>query len=133
MKVTAPPTTAVRPLHEILAAVRMANCGECWQHPGTPCAQGPDGADGYHVARLARAFRRGLISGTDLVAALQAVLVFTTATVIWDTAGSAGRDVAADDDADEACPRWGAISWGMTPDGMRECTRCLWPEPAVTR
>ncbi len=32
--------------------------------------------------------------------------------------------------ADEACPRCGAVSWGQTPDGGSECTRCLWSEPA---
>jgi hypothetical protein len=64
----------------------MANCGECWQHPSTPCAQGPDGADGYHVARLARAMRRGLISGPELVAVLQALVAFDTATVVFDVA-----------------------------------------------
>ncbi len=32
--------------------------------------------------------------------------------------------------ADEACPWCGAISWGQTPDGRSECTRCLWSEPA---
>ena len=41
MKVTAPPASAVRPLSEILAAVRQANCGHCWKAPGTPCTHGP--------------------------------------------------------------------------------------------
>jgi hypothetical protein len=84
MKVTELPASAVRPLSEILAAVRMANCGECWKKPGTPCAHGPDGAEGYHVARLARAMRRGLISGKELVAVLQALVAFDTATVVYD-------------------------------------------------
>jgi hypothetical protein len=34
----------------------------------------------------------------------------------------------ADEDS-ENCPRCGAVSWGMTPDGRAECTRCLWTEP----
>ena len=77
---------AVRPLPEILAAVRLANCGQCWQKPGTPCALGPDGADGYHVARLSRAMRRGLISGRELVAVLQALVTFDSATLVYDVA-----------------------------------------------
>ena len=77
---------AVRPLPEILAAVCRANCGHCWQHPGTPCAQGPDGADGYHVARLSRAMRRGLITGRELVAVLQALVTFDSATLVFDIA-----------------------------------------------
>jgi hypothetical protein len=83
---TTPRPSAVRPLAEILAAACMANCGECWTRPGTPCAQGPDGAPGYHVARLARAMRRGLISGRELVAVLQALVTFDTATVVYDVA-----------------------------------------------
>jgi hypothetical protein len=87
---TNPTTTAapsaVRQLSEILAAVRMANCGRCWTMPGIPCAQGPDGADGYHVARLSRAMRRSLISGPELVAVLQALVAFDTATLIYDVA-----------------------------------------------
>ena len=35
-----------------------------------------------------------------------------------------------EDDADERCPQCGAVSWGQTPDGRAECTRCLWSEPA---
>jgi hypothetical protein len=62
----------------------MANCGHCWTKPGTPCTQGPDGADGYHVARLSRAMRRGLISGPELVAVLQALVTFNSATVVYD-------------------------------------------------
>jgi hypothetical protein len=62
----------------------MANCGHCWTLPGTPCALGPDGADGFHVARLSRAMRRGLVSGHELVAVLQDLVTFDTATVVYD-------------------------------------------------
>jgi hypothetical protein len=41
-------------------------------------------ACGYHVARFARAQRRGLISGPDLMAVLDTAGVFTTSTVIYD-------------------------------------------------
>ena len=81
-----PPT--VRPLHEILAAVRMANCGHCWTLPDTACALGPDGTDGFHVARLSPAMRRGLISGHELVAVLQDLVTFDTATVVYDVAAA---------------------------------------------
>jgi hypothetical protein len=86
MKVTELPASAVRPLHEILAAVQMANCGHCWKKPGAPCELGPDGAEGFHVARLSRAMRRGLISGPELVSVLQDLVTFDTATVVYDVA-----------------------------------------------
>jgi hypothetical protein len=79
---------AVRPLHEILAAVRQVNCGECWTLPGTACALGPDGADGVHVARLSRAMRRGLVTGPELVSVLQALVTFDTATLVYDVAAA---------------------------------------------
>ncbi len=79
---TGPP--AARPLHEIIADARRANCGQCWQVPGLPCVTHPEtGAAGYHVARFGRAMRRGLISGPDLVAALAVPVVFTNSTVIY--------------------------------------------------
>jgi hypothetical protein len=79
MKVTAPEALTVRPLPEICEATRQANCGECWQVPGTPCTP-----EGDHVARFGRAMRRGLISGPDLLAVLGALDAFTMATVICD-------------------------------------------------
>ena len=77
MKVTAPGALTVRPLPEVCEAVRQANCGECWQVPGKPCTP-----EGDHVARFGRAMRRGLISGPDLLAVLETLGAFTTATVI---------------------------------------------------
>jgi hypothetical protein len=73
------PATAPRSRHEICEAVRLVNCGECWQVPGTPCTP-----EGDHVARFGRAMRRGLISGPDLLAVLGTLDAFTTATVICD-------------------------------------------------
>jgi hypothetical protein len=81
---TAPAVPQARSLHEICEAASMANCGECWQAPGTPCTHSETGADGYHVARLGRAARRGLITGQDLIAVLQALVVFTSSTVVYD-------------------------------------------------
>ena len=79
MKLTAPPTPAVRSPREICHAARQAPCGECWQVPGTPCAQDPEGD---HVARYGRAARRGLIGGDELVAVLEKLGIFTTATLV---------------------------------------------------
>ena len=62
---SAPVAPLARSLSEICEDVRQANCGECWQVPGTPCTPGGD-----HVARFGRAARRGLISGRELVAVL---------------------------------------------------------------
>jgi hypothetical protein len=81
--VSAPAAPAARSLHEIRELVRQANCGECWQVPGTPCT-----AEGDHVARFGRAARRGLISGADLVAVLGTLQVFTTATVVKTPGGA---------------------------------------------
>jgi hypothetical protein len=78
-------TTAARPpaarsLTEVCEAARMANCGQCWQVPGVPCSQDPEGD---HVARFARAMRRGLISGPELIAVLQPFGTFTGATLVY--------------------------------------------------
>jgi hypothetical protein len=49
-------------------------------------------ARGYHVARFARAMRRGLISGPELITVLQTVGAFTDSTVIYDLVpGGANR------------------------------------------
>ena len=79
MKVTAPEVPTVHSLHEICAAVRRANCGECWQVPGKPCT-----LEGDHVARFGRALRRGLITGPDLIAVLQTLDAFTNTTIVRD-------------------------------------------------
>jgi hypothetical protein len=119
--VSSPP--AARSLREILGAARMINCAQCWQAPGQPCAHSTAGSHGIHVARLARAFRRGLVSGPELITVLQAVVCFTLSTVVY-------QDQPADAPDDETCPRCRAISWGMTPDGIPQCTRCRWPGAA---
>lgn len=64
----------------VLMVAQRANCGHCWAYPAEPCH---DADGGTHVARLGRANRRGLISGTDLVTILQSLgAPFTAATVV---------------------------------------------------
>ena len=88
---------AVRSLHQICVNTRRATCGECWAAPGDECActTAPVSVPvtkgtlvrpvrGYHVARFARAERRGLISAADFAAVLDIAIVFTSATVIYD-------------------------------------------------
>jgi hypothetical protein len=77
---TSPP--AARPLHEICEAARLVNCGECWQVPGKPCTP-----EGDHVARFGRALRRGLVTGPELIAVLQALDAFTSATIVRTVPG----------------------------------------------
>ena len=79
---TAKPPPAARSLHEICEAARLANCGECWQVPGTPCTP-----EGDHVARFGRALRRGLVTGPELIAVLQALDAFTNTTIVRDVPG----------------------------------------------
>jgi hypothetical protein len=55
-----------------LRAGRLANCGHCQSRLHHPGAVGRDDTEGYHLARFARAARRGLISATDFGAVLAA-------------------------------------------------------------
>jgi hypothetical protein len=79
---TAASPPAARSRHEICELARLVNCGECWQVPGKPCTP-----EGDHVARFGRAMHRGLISGDDLIAVLQALDAFTSATIVCDVSG----------------------------------------------
>jgi hypothetical protein len=105
---TNPTTTAsppaARSLHEICEDARRVNCGQCWAVPGDECAytSAPVSVPvtpgtpvrpvrGYHVARLGRALRRGLISGPDLIAVLQALDAFTNSTIVYDQAPDGAR------------------------------------------
>lgn len=79
------PAAGHRPLAEIAADAIQAECGECWPGHGSPCD-----APGLHLARYARARRRGLISGPDMAAVLSvAGDVFTPSTVIPALTGAA--------------------------------------------
>jgi len=67
-------------LAEITTVAFKANCGHCWAAPGDPC-DAPGG--GTHLARYARARRRGILSGPDMCVVLDAAGdVFEPATVI---------------------------------------------------
>ena len=76
-----------RALSEIAEAALGATCGHCWSGPGDPCVTLYPG--GTHAARLARAARRGLITAADLMVALDALGVFTEASVLYETAVAA--------------------------------------------
>jgi hypothetical protein len=72
------PAAGHRPLAGIAADAIWAECGECWPGRGNPCD-----ALGLHLARYARARRRGLISGPDMAVVLDAAPdVFEPSTVI---------------------------------------------------
>ena len=80
--VLAAPGTPCRPLAEITADALHANCGagDCWAEPGRPCSCAP----GTHLARYARARRKGLLSGADMSVVLDAAGdVFEPSTVIY--------------------------------------------------
>jgi hypothetical protein len=62
-------TVPVRPgrsPHVICELTRLAVCGYCWAASLQPCATGPAGVEGYHLARFTRAWSRGLISDSEL-------------------------------------------------------------------
>jgi hypothetical protein len=75
-----------RSMHVICELAGIANCGHCWARPQQPCAAGRDGAEGYHLARFARAERRGLISTADFDAVLATAGdgMFNGAAVVFD-------------------------------------------------
>ena len=85
---TAARAPAARSLQEICASARLVNCGECWQVPGKPCTLDPEGS---HVARFGRAMRRGLVTGPELIAVLQALDAFTNTTIVFDTTPGGAR------------------------------------------
>ena len=78
-------TVPARSVHVICELTRMANCGHCWAAPQQPCVTGRDDTDGYHLARFARAARRGLLSTADMETVLAAAgNVFTAASIVYD-------------------------------------------------
>ena len=67
-----------RTLGEITADALQAECGQCWPGPGNPCDVEP----GMHLARYARARRKGLLSDYDMGAVLGPLDVIAPETVI---------------------------------------------------
>jgi hypothetical protein len=81
------PGVTARPLAQITADALLADCGWCWGGWGNPCATEPPG--GMHVARLSRAYRRGLISEADFMAVTGNLDAFTLGTVVtFEPAGA---------------------------------------------
>ena len=83
---TAVATPQPRTLHSVCELARLVSCGECYAPPHAPCLRGGQGTRGYHVTRLGCALRQGLISGLDMFAVLDAAVVFTGSTVVYDEA-----------------------------------------------
>jgi hypothetical protein len=66
---------------------RMARCGVCWAEPGQPCSDARGDLPGLHLARHARARRKGLLTSAEVAAVIEAAgPVFTDATIILDGA-----------------------------------------------
>jgi hypothetical protein len=77
--------TRVRRLAEVCADARLVLCGHCDQSPGLPCVTHPENsASGFHLARFARAYRRGLVSEDELTGVFYAEPIFTSGTVIYE-------------------------------------------------
>ena len=83
---SAPAAAAARSVHVICELARIVNCGRCWARPQQPCVAGRDDTEGYHLARFARAERRGLISAADFDAVLTAAgeRMFDGAAIVFD-------------------------------------------------
>ena len=75
---------ATKTLHDTCEAARSVSCGECLAHQQAPCLRGDLGTRGYHVARFAEAWSLRLIDGPDLAVVLDAAVVFTSSTVVYD-------------------------------------------------
>ena len=77
-----PPAVVIptRTMTEIIADAQPCDCGSCWARPGIP--SDTDQPGGTHIARLARAVRRGRITAADLGLALAGFDVFTGASVV---------------------------------------------------
>jgi hypothetical protein len=74
------PAVTPRTMAGIIADAQPCDCGSCWARPLQPCDTVPPG--GTHIARLARAVRRGRITAGDLALALAGFDVFTGASVV---------------------------------------------------
>ncbi len=83
---SAPAASTARSVHVICELALLANCGHCWARPHQSCVAERHGAEGYHLARFARAARRGLISAADFDAVLAAAGdgMFNGAAIVFD-------------------------------------------------
>jgi hypothetical protein len=145
---TTDPMTTARPaavcsLHQICLDTSRATCGECWAPPGYECVYTTAPVSvpvtkgtpvrpvrGYHVARFARAERRGLISAADFAAVLDIAIVFTPATVIYDEPcrppEMPGRGKIGPGPVDRH-PIGPDDQLGAVPEGTAACT-CSYPD-----
>ena len=78
---------ATEALAGITGAALAANCGHCWAAPGEPCATALSG--GMHLARLDRAYRRGLLTAADFMLVVDTLDAFTEASVLYEAKGLA--------------------------------------------
>jgi hypothetical protein len=88
------PGSAPRSLHDACEAARLVACGYCWTDRGQSCRFTGTRArpvDGWHLQRLARARRKGLLSEADMSAVIEAAgVVLAPGTMIWaDSLGGA--------------------------------------------
>ena len=85
---------AARPqtMHAICELTRLASCDYC-QASGLdqPCAGSGSRPDGFHIARFAAAYQRGLITAADFTAITRATGLFGNATLIYDDTLGGGR------------------------------------------
>jgi hypothetical protein len=89
---TTDPATGPRSLHAICELTWLAACGYCPADTlGQPCASSGAGPDGFHIARFAAAYRRGLITAADFTAITQAAGAFGNATLVYDDTLGGGR------------------------------------------
>jgi hypothetical protein len=81
-----------RSLHAICELTRLAACGYCPAATlGQPCASSDVGSDGFHIARFAAAYRRGLITAADFTAVTKVAGAFGNATLVYDDTLGGGR------------------------------------------
>ena len=81
-----PSRQSPRTLHALcVQSAAVVPCPQCWAPGGTPCSRGASGL-GYHVARFARARRRGLLAEAELATVLGGLDAFTNATIVRDGA-----------------------------------------------
>jgi hypothetical protein len=74
---------------ELAALALRVPCGFCWTPPGTACA-----AEGQHLARYLRAYRRGLISRELMTSACQLLPAASAGQLVTEVTGLGGGSAA---------------------------------------